>query len=103
MHGEHCGHGERLYDIYQQKFLDFAIADGERRLNGSGGTQADRLTLELRMESEKAEYEKARCDYIAHVVDCRACAWDQLAHSYLEAMEHSGARAHAGWMHAAHT
>ena len=85
----HCTQGHRLYDSYQQKSLDLVVADAEKRLAMSIASCAEWLSIARGVEQLKAEYERARCDYIEHVVSCHACEWDQLAFSYLDAMEHT--------------
>jgi hypothetical protein len=84
----HCTQGNRLYDLYQQKSLDLVVADAEKRLAISIASCAEWLSIARGVEQLKAEYDRARGDYIEHVVDCHACEWDQLATSYLDAMEH---------------
>lgn len=72
----HCEQGSRLYDLYYDKSVAWATAEANGR------------------SSSNLDYEKARCAYIEHVVECKDCAWDVLAFAYLDAVEHSDA-AHA--------
>ena len=62
----HCAQGSRLYDLFYDKSVDWAT-------NGRAGSNLD--------------YEKARCAYIEHVVECNDCAWDVLAFAYLDGIE----------------
>jgi hypothetical protein len=71
------------------------VADAEKRLAISIASCAEWLSIARGVSLIRAEYEKARCDYIEHVVSCHACVWDQLADSYLEAMEYAGVEARA--------
>ncbi|MGO9434469.1 MAG: hypothetical protein ACLPH3_09340 [Terracidiphilus sp.] len=73
----HCEHGSQLYDLYYDKSVDWAMAEAG-----------------VRAAYSKLEYERARCDYIAHVVGCSTCAWDVLTFTYLDGIEPADA-AHA--------
>ncbi len=65
----HCEQGSRLYDLYYDKSVHWATAEA----GGRAGSSLD--------------YEKARCAYIEHVVDCKDCDWDVLAFAYLDGIE----------------
>jgi hypothetical protein len=65
----HCERGSRLYGRYYDKSVDWATAEA----SGRAGSNLD--------------YEKARCAYIEHVVECKDCAWDVLAFAYLDGIE----------------
>jgi hypothetical protein len=66
----HCAQGSRLYDLYYNNSVDWATGE----VNG-------------RTARSKPGYEKARCAYIEHVVECKDCAWDVLAFAYLDGIE----------------
>lgn len=86
----HCGVGKRLYDLYQEKSLDLVVADTEKRLRMTGADHLEWLALARDAARLRGELEKARCDYLEHVVTCKICEWDQLAHSYPDAAGHPG-------------
>lgn len=86
----HCERGIQLYDLYQEKSLDLVVVDAENALGRRAASQAEWLAMMQRKHDARAAYGRARCDYIEHVVNCRACEWDRLADAYLEAMEQPG-------------
>lgn len=95
MHRGHCERGIQLYGLYQEKSLDLVVVNAENGLRKRVTSQGEWLALVQRAHAAKAEYNRARCDYIEHVVNCRVCEWDRLADSYLDAMEHPGLEARA--------
>lgn len=90
MQRDHCGQGMKLYEVYQQKSLDLVVADGEKRIAVALATRDEWRAVARSAEEAKTEHDRARGAYIEHMVGCKVCAWDQLAHTYLEAMEHAG-------------
>ena len=86
----HCTQGNRLHELYQRKSLDLVVADAEKRLAISIASCAEWLSIARGVEQLRVEYDRARCDYIEHVMGCGACEWDELAFSYLDGMEQAG-------------
>jgi hypothetical protein len=99
MHRGHCGVGKRLFDLYQQHSLDLVIADAEKRLAISAAERSEWLALARGVERLKDEHHQTRCQYIEHVVTCKICEWDQLADSYLDAMEHPALKPESNLTH----
>lgn len=74
-----CERGRRLYSSYEQKAFEMAVADGEKRASLNGASRDEWLELTRRAEEITAEYEKARHDYVEHMIRCKSCESEQLA------------------------
>lgn len=91
----HCGQGTLLYDLYQSKALDLVVADSEKRQGIAVASRGAWLAISRHAEDARAEYEKARAEYIEHVVQCTVCEWEELAFTNLDRIDHAGCEAKA--------
>ncbi len=96
----HCGQGTLLYDLYQSKALDLVVADSEKRQGIAVASRGAWLAISRHAEDARAEYERARAEYIEHVVQCTVCEWEELASTYLDRIDHAGCEAKADSMSA---
>jgi hypothetical protein len=91
----HCGRGALLYNLYQSKALDLVVADTEKRQGIAVASRGAWLAISRHAEEARAEYAQARAEYIEHVVQCTVCEWEELACTYLDAIEDAGPEAKA--------
>jgi len=86
----HCTEGSRLYDLYQEKSVDWMVADGEKHLAVSIADRAKWLEIARRVEEIRGECDRARVEYIDHAASCGCCERDGHDNPRLHAMEVPG-------------
>jgi hypothetical protein len=86
----HCRLGSSMYEAFQKKSHDAIAADAEKRRSVTTASRGEWREVARLAEEARMEFERMRCAYIEHVMNCRACDWDALAYSYLNSIEGMG-------------
>jgi hypothetical protein len=89
----HCKIGSKMYELFQKSSQNSIAAEAEKRCAVTRASRAEWREIARQAEEARMEFERARCEYIEHVVGCKACEWDVLAYSYLNLLEHAGSSA----------
>jgi hypothetical protein len=72
MQQKHCKEGDELDNLYTQNTLVWGVAETRKRA-AAGSKSTEWFEVVRRAEEAKAAYEKAKCDYLDHVIACPLC------------------------------
>jgi hypothetical protein len=86
----HCKVGSNIYEVFQMRSHDLVAADAEKRRAVTMASRGEWREIARQAEEARMEFERVRCAYIEHVVSCKTCDWDTLAHSYLNSIAYIG-------------
>jgi Arc/MetJ family transcription regulator len=75
----HCMKGRELDDLYTQNTLAWGDAETRKRAAVCVASRAEWFEIARGAEEARAAYEKAKSDYIDHVIDCPVCEAHALA------------------------
>jgi hypothetical protein len=83
----HCRLGNNMYEAFQRKSQNFIALDAEKRRAVTTAARAEWREIARLAEESRIDFERARGEYIEHVVGCRGCDWETLASSYLNSLD----------------
>jgi len=73
MQQKHCKEGDELDNLYTQHTLVWGVAETRKREATCCKPTSEWFEIARRAEEAKAAYEKAKCNYLDHVIACPAC------------------------------
>jgi hypothetical protein len=76
MQPRYCRKGSQLRDLYTQKTLLWGIAESRKREGVSTASRAEWFEIARTAEHAKVAHDKAKCDFIDHMMDCPVCETD---------------------------
>jgi hypothetical protein len=94
MQRRHCEDGDKLDNLYTQNTLVWGVAETRKRAAACVASKGEWFKIARRAEEAKTAYEKAKCNYLDHVIACPLCDAHVLAppsvrRSYLLLSEYS--------------
>jgi hypothetical protein len=73
MEQKHCKEGDQLDNLYRQNTLVWGITETRKRAAVCSKSTSEWFEIAGRAEEAKTAYEKAKCDYLDHVIACPLC------------------------------
>jgi hypothetical protein len=73
MQRRYCSEGNTLDRLYTQETLAWGIAEAQKRAAVSIASRAEWFNVVHNAEGAKRAYEKAKCDYLDHLIVCQVC------------------------------
>jgi hypothetical protein len=73
MQRKYCSEGNTLDRLYTQETLTWGIAEAQKRSAVSIASRAEWFKVVQNAEEAKRAYEKAKCDYLDHLIVCQVC------------------------------
>jgi hypothetical protein len=73
MHRNHCTDGKKLDNLYTQITLLWGVAETRKRAAFGVESRIEWFEIGRRAEEAKTAYEKARSEYLDHVIACPVC------------------------------
>jgi hypothetical protein len=83
MQRRHCRKGRELDSLYTQKTLLWGIAESRKREAVCVASRAEWFEVARSAEEAKAAHEKAKCEFIDHMMECPVCEADEVASALL--------------------
>jgi hypothetical protein len=84
---KYCSEGDTLDRLYTQQTLAWGVAETQKRAAVCVGSSAEWFEIAGNAEVARKAYEKAKCDYLDHVVVCPVCDAHVLAPPYVYVAE----------------
>ncbi|HUD56565.1 MAG TPA: hypothetical protein VMR02_15155 [Terracidiphilus sp.] len=69
----YCGVGDTLDRLYTQETLAWGVAETHKRAAVRVASSAEWFEIARNAEVARKAYEKAKCDYLDHVIGCPEC------------------------------
>jgi hypothetical protein len=69
----YCSEGDALDRLYTQQTLAWGVAETEKRAAVCVASSAEWFEIARNAEVARKAYEKAKCDYLDHVIVCPVC------------------------------
>jgi len=73
MQQKHCKEGDKLDNLYTQNTLVWGVAETQKRVAAFCKLSGEWFEIARRAEEAKTDYEKAKCNYLDHVIACPSC------------------------------